>query len=532
MSLNRKARRQFENKSARRTKVIGVATAGSVVATQAALLAPAFAAPASSQVVTNCGDTGAGSLRAAIEAANSNADLTTITFELDPTCDTITLQTALPQITESIDIQGPGAGALTIVSQPSGDYYIFSVTNSAQDFSLSGVTLSGAGVIHWGDSGLVQSHDTIDSIVIENARTDIWELLGFSGAGNYHSQVLIQNSTFTNNDTNGTSGIQWLVNSGFVDMTIRNNTIINNSFGESMISTNNGDSIFTSNTVVTNDSGAGNWNDPTFKNISLFGNIISDLDTNNADICLGTTDLGANLFEDTLNTGSCAVSPLPSGPQTNGSSAKVSADALALGSLADNGGPTETIAIGDTSVAHDYYTSSSAGIDGSVSLLELDQRGASRPADSGYDVGAFELNGVFPTESAAGGGASCTETKLGTIRFAPYSSKLSKKSKKLIRAYVAKIKDSGCTTIDLTAHTATTTGAAKSLKAKRIALSKARNAAVQKYLTKQLKKAGITVTFKKHAMGAKNPAKSNKTETGRAMNRRVVVVMKALRGTL
>ena len=109
---------------------------------------------------------------------------------------------------------------------------------------------------------------------------------------------------------------------------------------------------------------------------------------------------------------------------------------------------------------------------------------------------------------------------------------MSKKSKKLIRAYVAKIKDSGCSTIELTAHTATTTGAAKSLKAKRIKLSKARNAAVQKYLAKQLKKAGITVTFKKHAMGAKNPAKSNKTSDGRAKNRRVVVVMKALRGTL
>ena len=57
---------------------------------------------------------------------------------------------------------------------------------------------------------------------------------------------------------------------------------------------------------------------------------------------------------------------------------------LALGPLEDNGGPTMTHALGEGSVAIDVIPEDACEVD-------EDQRGESRPAGSGCDVGAFEV---------------------------------------------------------------------------------------------------------------------------------------------
>ena len=530
MSLNRKARRQFESTSARRIKVIGAVTAGSVVATQAAFMSPASALTIST--VTNCNDSGAGSLRDAITGANADSDLTRIVFDLDPSCSTITLQSELPQITEQIDIEGPGAANLTIDGNANDYNIIFYSVNAVSQMNISGLTLDGGGILQSSDwNSAVVKTVNINNVVIKGVDSSSSESVLILD-GPTGSMMTVENSLFTENLSSGTNGPMDLLSVTHANALFKNNTVIDNSFSESMFYTYGGEVVLNSNTIVTNDSGTGDWGDTTFRRVSLFGNIISDLEAVGAQVCGEVIDLGANLFQESLDTTDCSASALPTGAQTDGSSAEVSVADLDMGSLDYNGGSTPNIPLGDNSVARDYYTMNSTGIDNNVAIPGTDQRGGLRPAGTGFDVGSYEADAEFSVDDKSSSGATCTEKKLGTIRFAPFSSKLSKKSKKLIRAYVAKIKDSGCTTIDLTAHTATTTGAAKSLKAKRISLSKARNAAVQKYLTKQLKKAGITVTFKKHAMGAKNPAKSNKTETGRAKNRRVVVVMKALGSTL
>src|SRR5438874_2103771 len=71
--------------------------------------------------VTNIGDAGAGSLRDAISQANANPGFDTITF--DPTTfgtsQTIALLTALPQLTDSLKINGPGSGLVTVQPAPS-----------------------------------------------------------------------------------------------------------------------------------------------------------------------------------------------------------------------------------------------------------------------------------------------------------------------------------------------------------------------------------------------------------------------------
>jgi hypothetical protein len=63
-----------------------------------------------------------------------------------------------------------------------------------------------------------------------------------------------------------------------------------------------------------------------------------------------------------------------------------------LGSLADNGGPTPTMALLSGSPAIDAVPTSAAGCSGGS-----DQRGVSRPQGSGCDVGAYEAGGTPPS---------------------------------------------------------------------------------------------------------------------------------------
>ena len=66
-----------------------------------------------------------------------------------------------------------------------------------------------------------------------------------------------------------------------------------------------------------------------------------------------------------------------------------SADPL-LGALADNGGPTQTMALGAGSPAIDANTED-------CPPPAIDQRGVARPQGAACDIGAFEFQGVAPT---------------------------------------------------------------------------------------------------------------------------------------
>lgn len=93
--------------------------------------------------------------------------------------------------------------------------------------------------------------------------------------------------------------------------------------------------------------------------------------------------------------------------------AKVTRAALALSNLADNGGPTETMALGSTSVAI-----GAAGED--TNCPGLDQRGYARPPGQ-CDSGAFELNATPPiaryqmTVVRDGGGGGRVRSDAGAI---------------------------------------------------------------------------------------------------------------------
>ena len=68
--------------------------------------------------------------------------------------------------------------------------------------------------------------------------------------------------------------------------------------------------------------------------------------------------------------------------------------AIGIGPLADNGGPTQTMALLSTSPAVDAIPTGAVAVDGTTPLCPVfgtvDQRGAFRPRGTGCDIGAFE----------------------------------------------------------------------------------------------------------------------------------------------
>jgi fibronectin-binding autotransporter adhesin len=107
-------------------------------------------------VVNTLADSGLGSLRAAITVANDEAlhpGADVITFAAGVT-GTIVLDSALPDLSTKIDIQGPGASVLTVARSSAAltpDFRIFLVTSTV---AISRLTLSNGNVAHSSGGGI------------------------------------------------------------------------------------------------------------------------------------------------------------------------------------------------------------------------------------------------------------------------------------------------------------------------------------------------------------------------------------------
>ena len=100
-------------------------------------LAVASPAGAATVAVTNCNDSGAGSLRQTV--ANASAG-DTIDFALSPSCSLITLTSGEIQIPKNLTIDGPGAGALAVSGDNASS--VLAVA-SGVTATISGLTLRG-----------------------------------------------------------------------------------------------------------------------------------------------------------------------------------------------------------------------------------------------------------------------------------------------------------------------------------------------------------------------------------------------------
>ncbi len=307
------------------------------------------------------------SLREAILLANFDANATTITFDTTVFAaprKTISLNTALNDLSADVTITGPGANLLTVEAATQSAFSLFRVNVGVNAF-FSGLTVA----------------------------------KGFVGIYNFGT-VTITNCTADGNDygfDNFTGGIPANPTMTVTGCTARGNTQTGiYSDGTAIITnttaTGNNNGIFIPGGTATianctvNSNGYGIYNPgagATIKNTIATNNVVGDVSGGAS----GTFVSGGYNFIGDGTTAPGFVNGV-NGDQVGTSANPINA---LLGPLADNGGPTQTMEL----------LTGSPAIDAGNSSLPTDQRGYGRPVDlatanatggDGSDIGAYEVN--------------------------------------------------------------------------------------------------------------------------------------------
>jgi hypothetical protein len=310
--------------------------------------------------VDNLNDSGAGSLRAAIDAANLSAGTPDeITFSVTGT---INIASQLPTITDALTITGPGANLLTINAGNGTDdlpgttdgYRVFNIDNGSASLinvAISGLTLTGGDTLGQGGAILNREHLTLTaSTVSGNASDDGGGIANSGGTLNLRSSTVSDNragvygagggiansegtlsitgSTLSGNSA-GTGG--GIFNYQSTSMTITGSTISGNSASGA------GGGVFTL---------AGSSTATSISNSIITGNIASTGSEirNVSSVYLD----GFNLIGDSSKTTAQAIYGVAVGATdilaTSNGTAPTALAAI-IAPLANNGGPTQTHAL-------------------------------------------------------------------------------------------------------------------------------------------------------------------------------------------
>jgi hypothetical protein len=154
-------------------------------------------------IVTNTENSGPGSLRQAIRAANNSASIEnpTITFTEGAT-GTISLESTLPAIARDMVIDGPGAASLTVQRGSEDEFRILRV-NSGVTTTIRGLELANGNVGNGNGGGILNQGGnlTVEDSLINGNRALI-------GGGIYHENgsLTLNNTVVSNNRAEGTGG--------------------------------------------------------------------------------------------------------------------------------------------------------------------------------------------------------------------------------------------------------------------------------------------------------------------------------------
>lgn len=217
-----------------------------------AALAAAPAANAAVFNVTSLNDSGAGTLRQAILDANAAAGADVITFQA-ALSGTITLTTGQLYISDSVDVQGPGAAVITVSGNNASRVFYMYDSSTLLDVRIAGLTITqgsasiGAGVVDF-DENLILDGVTITQNTTTGDGAGLWadgfamnltitdstisgNISGGNGGGIYIEDtggpLLIDNSVITGNQSQGSGGGIYFYDPDD-DVTIRDTTISGN----------------------------------------------------------------------------------------------------------------------------------------------------------------------------------------------------------------------------------------------------------------------------------------------------------------
>jgi hypothetical protein len=407
-------------------------------------------------IVSNTNDTGASSLRQALTDANADtadADHFIGFSSLFDTPQTINLETALPTIGRALTLAGPGAANLNVRRDPalptSAPFRVFQISgNNPFNVTLSGLTisggltsntsdLSGGGISISGPLGVTVQDAVIsgnsafingggiyaksfsngpvsltvrNSTISGNVSVSPVSPSGYGGGGAGifvdYGNLLIENSTISGNTevgARGTGGGVWLFNHYFrgtgPTWIIRNSTIAGNSAGGrgggiAISADGTGFPLITiQNCTIANNTagstqtgfgGGGIVRIGTAGTLSITSTIIANNANNVAPDLLGTATVNVSLIRNLTGATISGGGNLPAGTDPM------------LGPLANNGGPTQTMATLAGSPVIDKG-SNPAG-------LITDQRGPgfARVGGGAADIGAYEVQDAGPTVTAVG----------------------------------------------------------------------------------------------------------------------------------
>jgi CSLREA domain-containing protein len=413
-------------------------------------------------------DDGVCTLGEAISSANSNTPSGEKPGECSGTDDilikttgVVSLTGALPDLNSDMSIEGPGAGQFTVRRDTVDKYPIFTVgsDSSFPVVSISGITISnGSAGFGGGIYNYTGALTVTDSTISDNAA----QYLG-GGIFNEQGSLTIIGSTLSTNSASAGGGVA----NGYGGTTaIRASTINGNTatsygggvysegadFGQGPTGTTVTNSTISGNTAAnagggifadggrtavehstitknTAPSGAGSGvgSFGTQNSTSVRSTIISA--NTNTDVDFGTTtnsfvSNGYNL----IGSGNATGAFNKPGDQTGVSDPK-------LGALADNGGPTKTIALqpgGETQPAspaidaipdtNDTPSGPTPGCDDTG--ITTDQRGVQRPQEGivsdvklRCDIGAFELDATPPSVTIDQASGQDDSTSASPIHF-------------------------------------------------------------------------------------------------------------------
>jgi CSLREA domain-containing protein len=411
------------------------------------------------------------SLREAITAANADSGAETITFAAELT-GVIILQTELPALTGGTTITGPGANMMTVLrdSDALTQFRIFTLTTS-DAVNISGLTISGGSVAAPGGGGIFNNGAQLQltNVVVSGNTATTSSGMG-GGILTAGGSLTLTNSTVTGNNSGCDGGGIDVFNGTLI---VENSTISNNnsslsgggifSFGSTTTVTG---STLSGNTAVTEGGGIYNAGTLELTNSTVSGNSsqVSGGGIYNHDISSATltsvtiTNNHADSNDDASGDGggiyNSNVSPLlrntivarnfkGSGTPTPATANDIQGMAVdsnssfnligtggagglasgapnnnlvgvsdpGLGSLQNNGGPTQT---------HALLTGSPAIDAGDGFGLITDQRGFNRPVDipgvnnvaDGSDIGSFETGNHAPINSVPGAQVTDEDTPL------------------------------------------------------------------------------------------------------------------------